>query len=53
MRKFERKKFQDKTRNEEHNKEEHTPTTTHTRLRGTAYATRESSDFLVKHIFNT
>jgi hypothetical protein len=41
----------------EHNREEHnTPTTTHTRIRGTAYAsaTSESSDFLIiENIFNT
>jgi hypothetical protein len=46
-------RFRNKTRNEEHNREEHnTPTTTNTCIRGTAYASakRESSDFLIKHI---
>jgi hypothetical protein len=45
-----------RTRNEEHNGEEHNkPTTTHTCIRGTAYAsvTSESSNFLIRHIFKT
>jgi hypothetical protein len=45
--------FLNKTRNAEHTREEHnTPTTIHTRIRGTAYAsaTSESSDFLIRRI---
>jgi hypothetical protein len=48
--------FRKKTSKEEHNMEEHnTSTTTHTRIRGTAYAsaTHKNSDFLIRYIFNT